>query len=71
MVEEDYLEMKKKSRITIPVYIKGEIKGILERIMFDDNYRTELAIKRSGFKIDGKATERVTNLVYEMLDRSN
>ena len=68
---EDYLEMTNKSGITIPVYIKGEIKGILERIMFDDNYRTELAIKRSGFKIDGKATERVTNLVYEMLDRSN
>jgi len=59
-----------KLGITVPVYKHGEMKGIVEKLLNDKNYNIELSQmgKRKGFSIDGKATERVTNLVYEMLN---
>jgi len=55
--------------ITVPVYEHGKIDEILEKLLFDKNFATELSqrAKRKGFTIDGKATERVTNLIYEMI----
>jgi len=55
--------------VTVPVYEHGKIGNILQRLLFDENYATELSQrgKRKGFSIDGKATERVTNLIYETL----
>ncbi|RLJ01355.1 MAG: hypothetical protein DRP11_04535, partial [Candidatus Aenigmatarchaeota archaeon] len=56
--------------VTLPVYNHGEIERILERLIFDQDYRMELSQrgKKRGFYTDGKATERVVNLVYEMLE---
>lgn len=55
--------------VTLPVYKQGEIGKVISNLLTDNNYRTELSqmAKKKGFSIDGKATERVTNLVYEML----
>src|SRR3989338_8438163 len=60
---EDYLEATNKLGITIPIYKKGEIGGVLRKLIFDEGYRLKLATKRKEFQTDGKATERVTNLV--------
>lgn len=56
--------------VTLPIYKHGEVNLILEKLLFDKNYEKELShkAKAKGFSIDGKATERVTELVYEMLN---
>lgn len=68
---EDYLEATNKSGITIPIYKEGEIREVLRKLIFDERYKLKLATKRKEFQIDGKATERVTNLVHKILDKSN
>jgi len=53
--------------VTVPVYKNGEFQCVLDRLMHDDAYQKELAGKRATFRTDGKATERVVELVYNML----
>lgn len=64
--KEDFL-ITNSLGVTVPVYKHGEIGVILEKLLSDANYAAELYQKRKDFGIDGKATERVTNLIYEML----
>ena len=63
----DYLANLTKNEI-IPVgYTREVCDGIARRVLIDPSYTTnELLPKLSDVKADGKATERVTNLVYEM-----
>jgi hypothetical protein len=52
----------------IPVgYTYNECRRLLLKAIFDDSYRTELVKKADSMKIDGKATDRVINLIYSML----
>jgi len=53
--------------VSIPVYSFEEMDRISEKILFDESYNNELAVKRRNFSTDGRATERVVNLIYEML----
>jgi len=56
----------------IPVgYTKDDCKRKIERAILDEDYR-ELVIpaRYTDFRTDGKATERVINLVYKMLQKS-
>ena len=53
--------------VTVPVYKEKDLLPVLDKVMHDNNYQAELAKKRKDFKTDGKATERVTNLIYDML----
>lgn len=64
----DYLSNTNDLGITIPVYQKGELEGILRKLISEESYRQELAMKRRELKIDGKATERVVSLIYNMLN---
>lgn len=69
-LKKDDLLITNKLGVTLPVYKHGEIGGVLEKLVFDKNYAAELSErgKTKGFGIDGKATERVTDLVYKMLE---
>jgi hypothetical protein len=64
---EDYLAILTKNNI-IPVgYTPEDCKSLVGRAFADDNYRErELINQASSFRTDGKATERVTNLVNSM-----
>ncbi len=53
---------------TVPVYRKGDVGSVIDRLLMDKKYARQLAEKRKGFVNDGKATDRVLNLVYEMLN---
>ena len=66
--EEDYLAILTKNKLIHAGYTKEDCKKLVEKVIIDDDYREkELIEKASSFRTDGKATERVTNLVYEML----
>ncbi len=54
----------------IPVgYTVDDCKRELKKAILDNKYRQEELPKRAaGFKTDGKATERIAKLVYEMLN---
>jgi len=66
---EDYLAILTKNKI-IPVgYTPEDCKSLVRRAFTNREYREKELIKQaSGFKTDGKATERVTNLVYKLLE---
>jgi CDP-glycerol glycerophosphotransferase (TagB/SpsB family) len=66
-LKKDDLLITNRLGVTVPVYKQGEFGAVLEKLLFDENYAKELYEKRKGFRTDGKATERVTNLVYEMV----
>jgi hypothetical protein len=54
--------------LTVPVYLPGEIGGQLRRLLTDDRYAHELSGRRAKFNgIDGRASERVTHLLYQVL----
>ncbi len=57
-----------KLGVTDHVYKKGEIGDVLEKLLFDKNYTQKLAQGRKDFRTDGKATERVAELVYKMIE---
>jgi len=69
LITEDFLAVLTKNRL-IPVgYIEEDCKSLIKKVIVDKTYREkELIEQASSFRTDGKATERVTNLVYEMLD---
>lgn len=54
--------------ITTPIYKKREISSVLFNLLFNTEYLKELSEKRKKLGNDGKATERVCNLVYEMVN---
>jgi hypothetical protein len=64
----DGLSILTKNKI-IPVgYTVQECKNLIRKSILDPKYRQEELMKKaSSFRTDGKATERVTNIVYEML----
>ena len=64
---EDYLAILTKNGI-IPVgYTTEDCRALVKKAFVDDDYREqELIQQASSFRTDGKATERVTNLVYDM-----
>lgn len=53
--------------ITVPIYKKEDILPTLKNVMFDAEYQAVLAEKRKQLSSDGKAAERVCNLIYEVL----
>ncbi len=55
----------------IPVgYTSEDCKALLTKAILDSEYREiELLKRSSSFETDGKATERVTNLIYTMLEQ--
>jgi hypothetical protein len=65
---QDFLSILTKNSI-IPIgYTSQECKSLVKKAITDTNYREkELIEKASSFRTDGRATERVTDLVYEML----
>ena len=65
--KEDFL-ITNKLGITVPVYKKEGIIKILKKVLYDKNYINKMAKKRKSFKIEGKSTDRVVNLVYKMLN---
>ncbi|MBT5023078.1 hypothetical protein HOK51_08190 [Candidatus Woesearchaeota archaeon] len=65
---QDYLSILTKNDIAPVGYTVDDCKALVRRVITDSNYREhELREKASRFRTDGKATERVTALVYEML----
>ena len=68
LITEDFLAVLTKNGL-IPVgYTKEDCKSLVKKAILDDDYREKQLIEQaSSFRTDGKATERVTNLVYEML----
>ena len=56
-----------KPGITIPIYKKEDIIPTLKKIIFDKDYQNELEEKRKQYSTEGKATEKVTNLIYKVL----
>ena len=64
---EDYLAILTQNGL-IPVgYNIDDCKSLVKRAIVDKKYRKgELVDKALSFRTDGKATERVTNLVYKM-----
>lgn len=65
---EDFLAVLTKNNL-IPVgYNHEDCKCLVERAYTDSNYREGLIDQASDFRTDGKATDRVTNLVYELLE---
>jgi len=44
----------------------AESVELVKKALFDEQYKEEQAVKRSTFKTDGKAGERVTKLVYDL-----
>lgn len=54
--------------VTEVVYSKEEIVSVLDNIHLNPDYYELLEMRRRDFAIDGKSTERVTNLVYEVLE---
>lgn len=61
--------------VTLRVYREGELGPAIRKALYDDKARE--ALKKAGakfvvehaYKMDGKATERVTNLIDEMMER--
>lgn len=68
LVREDTLIIN-QTGMTVPVYQPGEIAFILEKLLFNDDYARELTSNRKKFRIDGRATERVVEVIYKMLDK--
>ena len=64
----DFLYILTKNGI-IPIgYTKQECKELVKRAILNEPYRKQALIEQaSSFRTDGKATERVANLVYELL----
>ncbi len=63
----DILILSQKGIIPVGYTIK-DCKNELKRVILDNEYREkELPRRVAGFRTDGKATVRVTKLVYEML----
>ncbi|HJH26921.1 MAG TPA: hypothetical protein C5S37_09180 [Methanophagales archaeon] len=62
-----------KEGVALGVYKEGDLKPTIEKLLKDDS---ELAKNRKKYietylyKIDGKATERVVNLIEEMLEKT-
>lgn len=53
----------------VPVgYTIDDCLAELGQMLSDEEYRCFLSQMAVGFSTDGKATQRVTNLVYEMLN---
>ncbi|MBI2583905.1 MAG: CDP-glycerol glycerophosphotransferase family protein, partial [Candidatus Aenigmarchaeota archaeon] len=67
LVGEDFL-ITNKLGVNPVVYRKEDLKPALERAMNDPAYQEEMARMREGFVPEGRATERVTRLAYEMLN---
>lgn len=63
----DDLLITNRSGITLPVYQQGKIGAVLDKLLYDKNYASELLKKSKDFRTDGKATERVVKLIYKML----
>lgn len=53
--------------ITIPIYNPGEIESVANRILEDEIYKNMLAEKRKKLYNDGKATERVIEIIETMI----
>ena len=52
--------------VTPAVYKKEGITPILQKAIFSKKYQAELSKKRASFKTDGRATERVCKIIYDM-----
>ena len=63
----DTLLMNKLGLI-VPVYSQENLKQTLEKVIRDYSFKKELKQKRSQLKLDGKATERVVNEIYGLLN---
>ncbi len=63
----DTLAMNKTGLI-LPVYKEEELKSTLMRVVYNNNFKEDLKQKRSSLGLDGKATERVVNEVYKLLN---
>ncbi|MBN2459879.1 CDP-glycerol glycerophosphotransferase family protein [Candidatus Woesearchaeota archaeon] len=64
----DFLSILTKNNIIPFGYTGQDCRSLIREAIVNDTYRNkELIEKASGFRTDGKATERVTQLVYQML----
>ena len=68
LIREDYLSILTKNGIIPFGHTTEDCKSLIQKAILDTQYREiELINKASSFRTDGKATERVTDLVYSML----
>lgn len=63
----DYLAILTQNKLIQAGYTTNACIDLIQRAVTDENYRNGLVTQASSFRTDGKATQRVTNLVYEML----
>lgn len=63
----NYLEILTGNKLIPGGYTSEACTDLVKRAVTDKTYREGLVTQSSSFTTDGKATERVTNLVYEML----
>ena len=66
-ISEDYFIAMTKSGIVPVGYTEDDCRALVKKALSDENYRKAVAEKASSFKTDGKATDRVTQLVYDMV----
>jgi UDP-N-acetylglucosamine 2-epimerase len=66
---EDYLAILTKNEL-IPVgYTPDHCRALVKKAFVDNEYREQELIKQaSNFRTDGRATERVAGLVYQLLE---
>lgn len=64
--KEDLL-ITNKLGLTVSVHKKGQLSNLLERMISDNHYIERFAKKGKPFRTDSKATEKVVNLIYNML----
>ena len=65
--EEDVLIGTNSTRVTLPVYTREELTETMTKLLNDEEFLKELAENRKKMNCDGKATERVVEVVNSML----
>ena len=57
--------------LTIPIYKAEDILPTLEKVIYGEDFKLYMKEKRKSFISDGKASERVVNLIYNTLNLSH
>jgi UDP-N-acetylglucosamine 2-epimerase len=62
----DHFSVMTENGLVDAGYTKDKCRILVAQSLKDENYRNMLKKKASGFRTDGKATERLVQLVYKM-----
>lgn len=64
----NYLSALTNKGVIPAIYSEQKCKNAIRKGILNDNYKKQLIKNASQFKSDGKVTERVTKLVYKLLE---